>query len=147
MMPTNILADTSIGSSVNIAINKGITMFDSIFILLGLLFVKHWYIDFVNQSSEEVLGKGHYGNAYGVMHSVKHGVATQLIFWAFTGDFEYSVIISVIDFALHYHIDWAKNNINKKYNYTVENPKFWTWLGADQLLHSLTYLMLVWLAV
>jgi hypothetical protein len=122
-------------------------MFDSIFILLALLFIKHWYIDFVNQSMEEVVGKGHYGNAHGLMHSIKHGVATVLIFWAFTGDFNYSVIVGIIDFVLHYHIDWAKININNRWNYTVENPKFWAWLGADQLAHSLTYLGLVWLAV
>jgi hypothetical protein len=122
-------------------------MFDSIFILLALLFVKHWYIDFVNQSAEEVHGKGIYGNAHGLMHSIKHGVATTAIFCAFTGDFTYSVIIGIIDFVLHYHIDWLKININKRYNYTVETPQFWAWLGADQLAHSLTYLGLVWLAV
>jgi hypothetical protein len=65
----------------------------------------------------------------------------------FTGDINYSIIIGIIDFVFHYHIDWAKININKRYNYTPENPKFWVWLGADQLAHSLTYLMLVWLAV
>jgi hypothetical protein len=122
-------------------------MFDSIFILLGLLFVKHWYIDFINQSMEEVHGKGIYGNAYGLMHSIKHGVATFVIFLAFTYNFPFSVIIGFIDFAIHYHVDWAKININKRWNYTVENPKFWAWLGADQLAHSLTYLGLVWLAV
>ena len=122
-------------------------MFDSIFFILALLFVKHWYIDFVNQSMEEVHGKGIYGNAYGLMHSIKHGVATFLIFCWFTGNFPFSVIIAFIDFALHYHIDWAKININKRWNYTVENPKFWMWLGLDQLLHSLTYLFLVWFAV
>ena len=122
-------------------------MFDSIFILLGLLFVKHWYIDFVNQSSEEVEGKGHYGNAHGVMHSVKHGAATFLIFWLFLSVWPLAVVIGFIDFVLHYHIDWAKININKRFNYTVENPKFWAWLGADQLAHSLTYLALVWIVV
>lgn len=122
-------------------------MFDSIFLLLALLFIKHWYIDFVNQSNEEVAGKGTYGNAYGVMHSIKHGLSTFIIFWAFTGAFEYSVILGVIDFVLHYHIDWAKMNINRRYEYTAENPKFWMWLGFDQLLHSLTYLFLVWFAV
>lgn len=122
-------------------------MFDSIFLLLVLLFVKHWYIDFVNQSNEEVAGKGTYGNAYGVMHSIKHGVATFFIFWAFTGGFEYSIILGIIDFALHYHIDWAKMNINRRYDYTVENSKFWMLLGFDQLLHALTYVFLVWFAI
>ena len=122
-------------------------MFDSIFILLALLFIKHWYIDFVNQSMEEVVGKGIYGNAHGVMHSIKHGVATFLIFWLFMGDWPISIVIGVIDFALHYHIDWAKININKKYNYTAENPKFWAWLGADQLAHQLTYIFLIWIVL
>jgi hypothetical protein len=122
-------------------------MFDSIFILLALLFIKHWYIDFVNQTNEEVAGKGIYGNAHGLMHSIKHGVATTAIFCAFTGDFTYSVIIGILDFVLHYHIDWAKMNINKRFKYTIEMPQFWAWLGADQLAHSLTYLALVWLAV
>jgi hypothetical protein len=122
-------------------------MFDSIFILLALLFVKHWYIDFVNQSMEEVTGKGIYGNAYGIMHSIKHGIGTFAVFWLFIGEIQYCLLIGFIDFVLHYHIDWLKININKRYNYTTENPKFWAWLGADQLAHSLTYLGLVWLAI
>lgn len=122
-------------------------MFDSIFILLGLLFIKHWYIDFVNQSNEEVAGKGIYGNAHGLMHSIKHGVATFLVFLVFTMDWPYCVIMGVLDFAIHYHIDWAKMNINKRWHYTIEQKPFWIWLGADQLAHSLTYLGLVWLAV
>jgi len=122
-------------------------MLDSIFVLLGALFVKHWYIDFVNQTNEEVAGKGTYGNAHGVMHSIKHGVATFIIFMLFTGGFEYSIILGFIDFVLHYHIDWAKMNINRRWNYTIDMPQFWAWLGADQLAHSLTYLFLVWFAI
>jgi len=122
-------------------------MFDSIFILLALLFIKHWYIDFVNQSSEEVAGKGTYGNAHGVMHSIKHGVGTFVIMWLFLADPLLSIIVGFIDFVLHYHIDWAKININRRWNYTVEQPQFWAWLGADQLAHSLTYIGLVWLIV
>jgi hypothetical protein len=122
-------------------------MFDSIFVLLGLLFVKHWYIDFVNQSNEEVAGKGIYGNAHGLMHSIKHGVATFLIFWLFLANWPLAAIIGVLDFATHYHIDWAKMNINKRWHYTIEQKPFWIWLGADQLAHSLTYLALVWLVV
>jgi hypothetical protein len=122
-------------------------MFDSIFILLALLFIKHWYIDFVNQSNEEVAGKGIYGNAAGLMHSIKHGFATFLIMWLFIAEPMLAVVIGFIDFVLHYHIDWAKMNINKRWNYTIDKPAFWAWLGADQLAHSLTYLGLVWLIV
>lgn len=122
-------------------------MFDSIFILLALLFIKHWYIDFVNQSNEEVQGKGIYGNAHGLMHSIKHGVATFIIFWAFALSWPFAVIVGFLDFFTHYHIDWAKMNINKRWHYTIEQKPFWIWLGADQLAHSLTYITLVWLTV
>ena len=122
-------------------------MFDSILVLLALLFVKHWYIDFVNQTSEEIAGKGTYGNAAGLMHSIKHGVATGLIMLLFVFNFEVAVVLGFVDFVLHYHIDWAKTNINNRWNYAVENPKFWMWLGADQLAHALTYIFLVWILI
>ena len=122
-------------------------MFDSIFVILGLLFVKHWYIDFVNQSMEEVNGKGIYGNAHGIMHSLKHGIGTFVVMWLFIADPLFAITLGFIDFVLHYHIDWAKMNINKRWHYTVEQKPFWIWLGADQLAHSLTYLGLVWLIV
>jgi hypothetical protein len=120
-------------------------MFNSIYLLLAALFIKHWYIDFVNQSPEEVAGKGTYGNAAGLIHSIKHGVATFGIMIIVVYSFEVAVLVGFLDFLIHYHIDWAKMNINKRYGYTVENPKFWLWLGADQLAHALTYLWLVWL--
>jgi len=122
-------------------------MFDSIFILLALLAVKHWYIDFVNQSMEEVNGKGIYGNAHGVMHSIKHGVGTFIAMLLFIGDWPFALTLAAMDFALHYHIDWLKININKRWKYTPADHAFWVWLGADQLAHTLTYLGLVWLAV
>ena len=120
-------------------------MYDPIFILLALLFVKHWYIDFVNQTNEEVQWKGTYLDWRGVKHSVKHGLATIAILFAVTSLNSVDVIsFGILDFVLHYHIDWAKININRKKNYTIEMPQFWAWLGADQLAHSLTYLFIVW---
>jgi hypothetical protein len=122
-------------------------MVDSIFVLLALLFVKHWYIDFVDQTAEEVASKGIYASRAGINHSLKHGLATAVIVGLLLLDWEIAVAIGLLDFVLHYHIDWAKININAKYNYTVETPQFWAWLGADQLAHSLTYLGLVWIII
>ena len=119
-------------------------MFDSIFTLLALLFVKHWYVDFVNQNSDEMLGKGVYGNAHGIMHSVKHGVGTFIIMWMFVGDWPFAFTIAAMDFALHYHIDWIKVRWGSK---DIYSKAFWSQFGLDQLAHSLTYLLLVWLAV
>ena len=118
-------------------------MFDGIFLVLALLFVKHWYIDFVNQTMAEVHGKGIYGNLLGIWHCTKQCLGTAAVLW-FLISFEAGLVFGIIDAVIHYHVDWSKININKKYNYTVENPKFWMWLGLDQLAHSLTYVWIVW---
>lgn len=114
---------------------------------LCFLFIKHWYIDFVNQTMDEVHGKGIYGNRIGMWHSGKQGLGTVVVFLLVGDSIVGAAFLGLIDFFIHYHTDWAKININKRFNYTIENPKFWMWLGADQLVHSLTYLFLVYLVV
>jgi hypothetical protein len=116
---------------------------DGFLFVLVLLQIKHWYIDFVNQSMEEVYGKGIYGNWQGVKHSLKHGIATALIFLLTDVSFADVLLLGILDSVIHYHIDWSKININKKHGYTVETPQFWTWLGADQLAHQLTYIAMI----
>lgn len=121
-------------------------MFDAIYILLAALFIKHWYVDFVVQTPREVEEKGTYFKWHGVKHSLKHGIFTGLVFWAFAGTaMPDTLILGMIDFVIHYNVDWAKMNINRKFNYTIDKEEFWFWLGADQLAHSLTYLLLVWM--
>jgi hypothetical protein len=121
-------------------------MLNEVLLALVLLQIKHWYIDFVNQSNEEVAHKGIYMDWLGIKHSLKQGIATALIFWIWVHPV-IAIMLGIIDFAVHYHIDWAKMNINKKMGYTIEMSQFWALLGADQLAHQLTYLGLIWLVV
>jgi hypothetical protein len=54
--------------------------------------------------------------------------------------------LAAIDFFVHYHIDWAKMNINAKYGWKADShPEFWYLLGLDQFLHAVTYIGLVYL--
>jgi len=119
-------------------------MLNEIFYILILLQVKHWYIDFVNQTAEEVQWKGTYLDWRGIKHSLKQGLGTAIVMGIFI-DIPSAIFLAVLDFIAHYHIDWAKMKINKKFGYTVENPKFWTLLGADQMAHQITYIGLAWL--
>lgn len=119
-------------------------MDDIIFIALALLFVKHWYIDFVNQSAAEVASKGTYGSWPGLMHSYKHGAATLVVLLIVGVDPWISLALATADFLVHYHIDWAKMNWG---NRDIQNPKFWAHLGLDQLMHYFTYLLIIWIAL
>ena len=115
-----------------------------ILLVLVLLQIKHWYIDFVNQSNEEVASKAIYGDRAGIMHSAKHGLGTMLaitlvvtpayIFFAF--------ICGIIDFVIHYHVDWAKMNYG---NRDITTPAFWNHLGLDQMMHQLTYIFIAYM--
>lgn len=121
-------------------------MFEAVFLLLILLQIKHWYIDFVNQSMEEVHGKGIYGNWKGIQHSLKQGIGTTVCLLVVTGFgyLPFCIILGLVDFIVHYHVDWAKMNLNKKLGYTIEMPQFWALLGLDQLAHQLTYIGIAW---
>jgi type III secretory pathway component EscU len=118
-------------------------MISVLFSILVLLQIKHWYIDFVNQSDIEVTHKGIYLDWLGMKHSVKHGLATFIIFWFFTW-MEVSLIIGIIDFLFHYHIDYIKMRFG---NRDVKTKEFWAQLGLDQLAHQLTYIGIALLLV
>ena len=117
-------------------------MFDIIFITLALLVIKHWYVDFVFQTQDEISTKGDYGAWSGIKHSLKHGVATTVIFLALDVSPLLAIAVGFLDVVIHYHVDWVKMNHGNK---DIADPKFWKHLGLDQMIHYLTYLLLVWM--
>jgi len=105
---------------------------------LILLFIKHWYVDFVMQTPRMMAEKGQYGKWHGILHSLQHAVVTLAIF-ALAG-LQFALILAVIDFVTHYHIDWIKMKYG---NRDITTPQFWNHLGLDQLAHYLVYLLIV----
>lgn len=126
---------------MNSNIGSGITMGPEIFLLL-LLQIKHWYIDFVDQTDKEIQSKKIYGDIFGIHHSIKHGAATAVcveIVLGFPG-FLFALLMGLLDTVLHYHIDYTKSH----YGCTDPNKKlFWTHFGLDQLAHQITYIFIL----
>ena len=114
-------------------------MIETVFLFLILLQVKHWYIDFVDQSNEEIARKGIYGDQIGMNHSFKHGIGTFICVLIVTGTpwIAYAGIIAGLDALIHYHIDWAKMNYS---NRDITTPAFWNHLGLDQMAHQVSYI-------
>ncbi len=112
-------------------------------ILLALLQVKHWFIDFVIQSEDEIKNKGTYLDWRGFKHSLKHGLGTFVILCLFASQ-EIALVVGCLDMLIHYHIDWLKMNYGNK---DITSPKFWNHLGLDQMAHQWTYLLIVFLLV
>jgi len=114
--------------------------------LLLLLFIKHFIVDFPLQVQYQWRNKGTYGHPGGILHSGLHGIFTTICLCFFIGS--YAIVLGLIDAVIHYHVDWCKMNINKRMGWDANsNDEFWYLLGFDQLLHALTYIWLVNMAV
>lgn len=110
--------------------------------ILVLLFLKHFIIDFPLQKEYQWRNKGTYGHPGGLLHAGLHGLGTFLCLVYFFPVF--AVYAAIADAVVHYHVDWAKMNINAKFGWgPLTHEEFWVLLGLDQLAHSLTYIAIV----
>lgn len=115
---------------------------NEILVLIVLLFTKHFVVDFPLQPKYMWSNKGTYGHPGGIAHAWLHGLGT----WACIAWYApmAAIYLGFIDMFIHYHVDWAKMNLNKKLGYGPNtHEQFWWLLGLDQYLHALTYVILV----
>jgi hypothetical protein len=111
-------------------------------ILILCLFTKHFVVDFPLQNRFQYANKGTYGHPGGLLHASLHGLATMLCFWWYAP--LACIWLGIMDAIVHYHIDWAKMNLNAKMGWgPTTHEQFWWLLGLDQFLHALTYVLLV----
>ena len=81
----------------------------------------------------------------GITHAGIHALGTMLVLAPFIGSA--CLLYAMIDMVLHYHIDWAKMNVSKRYDLQPNNSqRFWILLGFDQWLHHVTYFAIVYFA-
>lgn len=112
---------------------------------LALIETKHLLVDWVWQPCYEHQNKGIYGHWGGIRHSLKNALGTVaclfLVYpWSPTGTW---ITVFLIDFITHYHIDWSKKQVTKRYGLDpMLHPQFWWLTGFDQYLHHIVYLVL-----
>ncbi len=110
-----------------------------ILLLLAGFGIKHFICDFLLQFNNMVREKGTYGAPGGLYHAGIHGWFTFIVLIPFYPTV--AILAAILDFVVHYHIDWAKQQLSK--GSTPADRKFWIWLGLDQCLHYLTYLVII----
>lgn len=115
-----------------------------VLILITLLLFKHLVVDFPMQVPYHYKNKGTYGHMGGIQHASLHGMGTLFILMAYATPIT-AALLALADMVAHYHIDWAKMNLNKHFNWKPDNAEqFWWLIGLDQFLHQLTYLAITW---
>ena len=119
----------------------------NVLIIVTALLIKHFICDFILQTSSQYKQKANYGQMGGIIHSGLHLVGTFVVFY-FVVTFEMALLFAVIDGVVHYHVDWAKANLNRHFKlYPNENGWYWVLFGLDQLTHQITYVILVYWSI
>lgn len=111
---------------------------------LALFQVKHYLADFQWQTLWMVETKGRYGHPGGLVHSGIHGLLSLpvlMVAAAFSPGLFATLVIG--EMVLHYHIDWAKAQINARRGIDEHDSAYWHLLGLDQAAHQVTYLAML----
>jgi hypothetical protein len=111
---------------------------------VAVLMVKHALADFYLQTRYQYLNKGTYGHPGGLLHAAIHMALTPFVYLVLLpGSLLLAGSIALGEFLVHYHVDWLKEQILRRNELTTQTPGFWHALGTDQLIHGLTYLVIV----
>ena len=111
--------------------------------MIGLQ-IKHFLVDFCLQSQWILQDKGRYGGKGGLAHAALHGAGSLAVLIC-VADPTSAFGLALLDTVLHYHIDWAKEHVNGTSG--PETRRYWIVFGVDQLLHQLTMLIILALAL
>jgi hypothetical protein len=111
---------------------------------VAVLMFKHAVADFYLQTPYQYLNKGTYGHPGGCIHAGIHAVLTPFVYLVLVPSSLLLVLaITIGEFAVHYHVDWMKEQVMHRNGWTAHDRGFWYALGTDQLVHGLTYLLIV----
>lgn len=108
--------------------------------LMILLTVKHLVADFALQSRYILDNRRVYGHPAGILHVGIHLTGTLIALVLVGTPPALVAAMLAVEGLLHYHLDWAKDNLVLKLGLTYERRGYWILLGADQMCHHLTYI-------
>jgi Protein of unknown function (DUF3307) len=118
----------------------------SALLLLLALLVKHVICDGPLQTARMVREKSGYGQPQGILHALVHVIGAAIVL-GFAGLPPLLIAgLASLDGVIHYHVDYAKENVVKAMGWQPADSPFWWSIIADQALHHMTSILLVWIA-
>jgi len=120
-------------------------MYEQLLLVFILLMLKHTIADYFLQRMWMIRDKSEYGAPGGIAHASSHAIGTALVLMPFLVSNFLAAILAIIDGVIHYHIDYVKSNIWKKYKLTDRQTYYWILQGVDQYLHFLTYALIIYI--
>ncbi|WP_246035940.1 DUF3307 domain-containing protein [Aliishimia ponticola] len=111
---------------------------------MALLQTKHMVADFYLQTPRMLADRRLYIHRGRALHCLIHAAGSALACLLVGLPFILLCAVASLDWALHYHIDFGKGLWSARAGDTPDDASYWRAFGADQLLHQLTYVALVW---
>jgi len=101
-----------------------------------VLMIKHFIVDIGIQSA--IPGSPKHKYFSGHLHYFHHGVGAFLA-TMFVVPLQYAMLIGVLDYIAHWHIDWAKHHLNREIKAEVRSERWWWTMVLDQIVHTIFY--------
>jgi hypothetical protein len=112
-------------------------------LVLALLQIKHMFADFFLQTPGMLSARSVYVHTGRAMHCVIHIAGTAVVLLLFGVSPLLLIGLLIAEWIVHYHIDFAKGYWSDKAAHSPEDSGFWRAFGADQMLHQLTYILMI----
>jgi uncharacterized protein DUF3307 len=106
--------------------------------------IKHFVFDFVLQPYRLVVKKGIYLHPAGLLHAGGHMLGSIPAMLILTRAPLPITVLALGEFVLHYHADWMKARVDGKLGLNHRHTLYWAIFGADQLIHQLTYVGMIY---
>lgn len=102
------------------------------------------FADFFLQTPRMLAGRGEYAHFGRAQHAAIHAAGSAVALVVLGAPSTFIVVLCVLEWAVHYHIDWAKGVYSDWSGHGPTNAGYWRTFGVDQLLHQLTYVAMIW---
>jgi hypothetical protein len=122
-------------------------MIASFFVLLVGFQIKHFIADFLAQPDWMLQGKGSLAAVGGYVHAGIHAACSALVLLIAGVPTWVLVALVVAELVVHYALDFAKAHYSAGVDEVARPARYWAMFGLDQLLHQLTYVAMIYLAL
>ena len=116
----------------------------AVLVLILLLQIKHLIADFFLQTPAMLKDRQVYWHMGRAAHAGVHAVGSIIVFLLVGTPMSVLVTLVVLEFIVHFHIDWGKAKFTEDRKLTPTDAAYWYANGVDQALHHFTYLAMTW---
>ncbi|WP_158971772.1 DUF3307 domain-containing protein [Chachezhania sediminis] len=115
-----------------------------VLLLFALLEIKHMLADYFLQTRWMLQGRGGYLHLGRAAHAGVHALGSVIVFLIVGAPLGFIACIVVLEWIVHFHIDFWKASFSEKKCLTPDQAAFWRAAGFDQWLHHMTYVAMTW---